>query len=165
MLARVTTLGDRVAHALAVRGMKPAHVDAAVAIALRRSPKALNALTSDVIKGTRKPTSDVLAALAVALDVSSGWLLDESGAMDRVGETAPTFDSLPGWGLAAQAEIERDRVRPYVIRAAGRAPASVRPAHVTPDFVFSVAMLWLEYAPEAERRAAAEADATRPSGS
>lgn len=154
-----TTLGGRIELALAHSGLVRSTVDTRTAAALGRAPRSLNGLTSDCISSRRQPTADVLAAMAEVMSVDPGWLLSGRGTMLSVAAATETYDSLPGWPEAADVEIRRDRVRAYVIRAAGRSPILVRPRSVDPELVYQVAMLWLSTADDAVREAAARADA------
>lgn len=157
MIGPMSTLSERVRHAKAARGMTDMTIDKGVAAVLGRKPRGLNALTADVIAGKRKPTADVLEAMASFLRIDPGWLLAGRGGMDPESSATATYDSVPGWEEAARAELKRDRVRAYVIRAAGRSPVLVTPREVTPELVFQVATLWLSTATDAAREEAAKA--------
>ena len=160
-LASMAPFSERVAHALVTRKKKPTDLDRYLAERFQKKGSGTG-YTHRLLKRDQKPSPEVLTAIADFLDVSLVWLAQGQGPMGREEhQPTATYDSLTGWAEAAAAEVERGRVQAYAIRAAGRSPTFVRPAAVTPDFVFRAAMFWLSEAPEDDRRAALEAEARR----
>lgn len=160
MLAAMATLGERVAHALRHRGVKPTALDQFLAERFGKKGKG-HGYSHRILHRGQQPAADVCAAIAEFLGITERWLLTGEGPMERGAHDVPTYDSLTGWAAAAEAEAKAGRVVPYAIRAAGRSPAFVRPETVTPDFVFRCAMFWLEHSPEPDREAAMKAEVQR----
>lgn len=157
----MASLAERLGHALKTRKKKPAELDRYLAERFTKKGSGAG-YTHRVLHRDQQPGHEVMSAMADFLDVSLDWLARGQGGMDReASAAAATYDSLTGWAEAAAIEVERGRIQGYAIRAAGRSPAFVRPAVVTPDFVFRAAMFWLQEAPEDDRRAAMDAEAKR----
>lgn len=160
MLWPMSTLGQRIEHALKARSMKRGHLDEELARRLNKKGRGSGYIHSLVVRG-HQPGPENLKAIAAILGVSHRWLLTGEGSMEPDDQADATYDSLPGWAAAADEEIKRARIADYVIRAAGRSPVFVTPKEITPDFVFQAAMFWLQHAPEEYREAAAKAEGLR----
>jgi hypothetical protein len=161
-LASMGSLGDRLAHALKTRGKKPADLDHYLADRFGKEGGG-SGYAHRVLKRGLQPGPDHLAAIADFLDVSLEWLIRGGpiGMGRKAHEAPPTYDSLTGWAEASTTEAARQRVPPYVIRAAGRSPILVPPSEVTADLVFRVAVFWLHDASDEVRSAALEVEARR----
>ena len=161
MLWSMSSLAERITHALEARQMKRGHLDEELARRLGKKGRGTGYVHSLVVRG-HQPRPENMKAIADILQVSLRWLMTGEGPMDPEDrDSFATYDSLPGWAAAAGAEVPRGRVAEYAIRAAGRSPVFVQPTEITSDFVFRCATFWLEHAPEEHRIAAMKVEAAR----
>lgn len=160
MLWSMSTLSERITHALDSRGMKRGHLDEELARRLGKKGRGTGYVHSVVVRG-HQPRPENLKAIAAILRISHRWLLTGEGSMEPEEGSFATYDSLPGWAAAAAEETPRGRVAEYAIRAAGRSPVFVQPVEITADFVFRCATFWLEHAPEGDRKTAMREEVAR----